>query len=120
MTNLAGKKEEITDILTPEGIKSGEFKKGQMLKFTQTNIKITKIDKKNGRAWGVHVEPMKYHTAITHYGHIIDATDDAMKEYGAPFCEDCEIPVDEEATKEGKKKATERSERTLSDGTVIE
>jgi len=120
MSNLVGKKEEITDILTEKGIKSGEFKKGQLLRFTQTVIKITKIDKKNGRAWGVHVEPMKYHQAMGHYGHNIDATDEAVKEYGVPFCEDCEVPVNEEATKAGKTKAADRAERTLSDGTVIE
>lgn len=122
--NLIGMKEEITDILDPANIVAGRFKKGQVLKFdyegTITTIKITKLDRKNGRAWGQHVELINYKTGFSHYGHLIDATDEAHKQYGAPFCQECEVPVSEPATEDGEKRALDRQDRTLEDGTVIE
>ncbi|UOF80581.1 hypothetical protein [Caudoviricetes sp.] len=122
--NMVGFKEEITDILTAEGVRSGDFKKGQMLKFeyegSVTCIKITRIDRKNGRAWGEHIEPINNNVALSHYGHNIDTTEETIKEYRVPYCTDCEMPVNNEASDEGKKKAEEREENTLEDGTIIE
>ncbi len=122
--NMVGFKEEITDILTAEGIRSGEFKKGQMLKFeyegSQTCIKITRLDKKNGRAWGEHIEPVNNNIALSHYGHNLDATEEAIRQYRVPYCTDCETPVSLEATPEGKRKVETREENTLEDGTEIE
>lgn len=121
--NMVGFKEEISDILTAEGIRSGEFKKGQMLKFeyegSQTCIKITRIDRKNGRAWGEHIEPVNNNIALSHYGHNLDATEETIREHRVPFCTDCEIPVSTEATIDGKRKVEEREENTLEDGTVV-
>lgn len=118
-----GFKEEITDILTPDGCKSGEYKKGQLLKFEHegsvTCIKITRIDRKNGRAWGEHIEPVNNNVALSHYGHNLDATEEAIREYRVPYCTDCEMPVNSEASAEGKRKVQEREERTLEDGTEI-
>lgn len=123
-TNFVGKKEEITDILTPEGCKSGDYKQGQLLKFNYegsiTCIRITKINRKVGRAWGIHVEPMNYNEAMGHYEHEIDATEDAIREHRVPFCVDCQVPVNQPSTEDGEVKARDRADRTLADGTVIE
>lgn len=120
---LIGQKEEITDILTPDGVRSGDFKRGQVLKFdyegTITCIKITRLDKKNGRAWGQHVELVNFKQGIGHYGHLIDTTDTAIRRYGVPFCEDCGVPINQEATPAGEAAFQERAEHTLEDGTVI-
>lgn len=121
--NMIGKKEEITDILTVEGILSGDFKKGQMLKFNYegslTCIKITKLDKKNGRAWGEHISPIAQNVALSHYGHAIDVTKETMEEFGNAYCQDCEVVVSEQATLAGKTKAQHRADRQLEDGTEI-
>lgn len=116
-----GFKEEITDILTKKGVQSGEYKKGQLLKFSNAKIaiKITRIDRKNGRAWGEHVETMVHNTALGHYRHNIDQSDEAIKKYRTPYCEDCEVPINQEANASGKKKAQDREDSHLEDGTPI-
>ena len=49
---------EITDVLSKKGI--NRLKTGQILMFKndkkRTDIKITKLDKKNKRAWGKEVK----------------------------------------------------------------
>lgn len=121
--NLVGFKEEITDILTADGIRSGEFKKGQLLKFeyegSVTCIKITRLDRKNGKAWGEHIEPVNNNVALSHYGHNLDATEEAIREYRVPYCTDCEVPVNAEASADGKRKVQEREDGRLEDGTEI-
>lgn len=121
--NLVGFKEEITDILTADGIRSGEFKKGQLLKFeyegSVTCIKITRLDRKNGKAWGEHIEPVNNNVALSHYGHNLDATEEAIREYRVPYCTDCEMPVNAEASADGKRKVQEREDGRLEDGTEI-
>lgn len=121
--NLVGFKEDISDILTADGIRSGEFKKGQLLKFeyegSVTCIKITRLDRKNGKAWGEHIEPVNNNVALSHYGHNLNTTKKTIREYRVPYCTDCEMPVNAEASADGKRKAQEREDNTLEDGTVI-
>ncbi len=124
-----GHKEEITDIFTSDGIKKGIFlngkplKKGTLLKFdnngTITAIKVTRVDRKQGRAWGVHVETMVHNTPLSHYGHNIDQTKETIQKYRAPFCEDCEVPISQPANAAGKKKHQDREDSHLEDGTPI-
>lgn len=107
--NQYGKKEEITDVLTPEGIK--RLRRDQVLHFGNsqvghTYLKITKIDRKNGRVWAEHVPPfVDFNTGMSHYGHNID-TD----RHGLPFCRDCKVEIDTQSTEEGDMKAVERAE----------
>lgn len=44
---------------------------------------------KNGRVW---VKPILLINP-DHYGHNVDVTDEAVKEYGTYYCSDCETPV---------------------------
>lgn len=119
-----GKKEEITDILTPEGVRSGDFDKGSLLKFRHEDkvvtMKITKIDRKAGRAWAEHVSTMPSEIGLSHYGHLVDNTETTRVEFGAPYCQDCDSPINERSTLEGNAKANKRREETLEDGTIIE
>lgn len=113
-------KEEITDLIDPKAYGDENFKKGLVLKFSQATIRVTRVDRKNKRAWGEHMELVNHNKGFSHYGHNLDSTEETIKEYGVPFCTDCEIPVSEMANNEGHKKAQEREDRTLSDGTIIE
>lgn len=114
---MKAKREEITDLVSDKGIQ--ELKVGQVLKFQTATIKITKIDRKNMRIWGEHVALVDQKTSFGHYGHLIDTTEETQREYGAPYCSECEVPITEEPTSAGKKKVAEREERTLADGTEI-
>lgn len=113
-------KEEITDIISDEAYDDPNFKKGLLLKMEKANIVITKVDRKNKRTWGRHIQPVNQGIATTHYGHNIDTTEETQQEFGAPYCADCEVSLNEQATVEGKKKAQEREDITLADGTVID
>lgn len=59
--NNMNKSQEISDVLTPEGI--DKLKAGQILIFnyegTRNELKITKINKKSHRAWAI---PIKTYT----------------------------------------------------------
>ena len=99
-------KEEITDILTPEGIRSGLYEKGQLLKFQTATIKITKLDKKNGRAWGEHVVTVNGTVAGTHEGHDVVSTGPG----DLPFCNDCQRSINEPSTEDGEKKYLDRKD----------
>lgn len=116
--------EEITDVLTPEGIRSGQFKKGQMLKFNYegsiTTLVITRIWVHKGRAWARHADTAAQTVVATHYGHNVDSTEEAQREYGVPYCTDCEVPVNEPSTEDGEVKAANRRDTHLEDGTPIE
>lgn len=120
---LLGKTEEITDVLTPEGIRSGQFQKGQVLKFDYegsiTCLKITQIFKHKGRAWAKHIELMSQQVVASHYGHNVDSTKEAIDEHGKPYCQDCEVTVDQPSTEDGEVKAADRRDHELSDGTRI-
>lgn len=122
------KSEEITDIIeqlksryTDENFKKMGIKKGKVLTFGTNEepvvLEITKISK--GRYWAKHIELHEKNTVVSHYRHNVDATDEALKEYGSPYCTDCEVPVSEIATPQGKKKFEARKEQYLSDGTFI-
>jgi len=113
-------KEEITYIISDEAYDDPNFKKGLLLKMEKANIVITRVDRKNKRTWGRHIQPVNQSIATTHYGHNIDTTEEIQAEFGAPYCTDCEVPLNEQATVDGKRKANERDENTLSDGTVID
>jgi hypothetical protein len=128
--NKSKEPEEITDMMADKAYvakdEDGEFvfHEGKVLKFnfegSITTLKITKIDRKNKRMWAEHVELVNQVVVRSHYGHNVDSTEEAMKEYGVPFCTDCQVPVNEESTEDGEVKALERAENTLSDGTIIE
>jgi hypothetical protein len=105
-----GKKEELTDVISPEGIKA--LKVGQILGFSYEGspirIKITRKDTKNMRIWGEHIDLVNIDTGMSHYGHIIDASDEARKKYGNVYCHDCHVTVDKKATWFGNKQADAR------------
>lgn len=115
-----GHREDITDILTPENIRAGKFKVGQVLVFeddtgTRTKIKIKYINKGKGFAYGEHVKLVKEEYTKSHYSHEVDTSDP----YSVPYCIDCEVPVDQMATPQGVRKATEKDLKRLADGTEI-
>lgn len=117
-----GRKEEITDMISDAAfrpVKDGGIDVGMLLKFEKANIKVTKVDRKNNRIWGEHVEPQNYQTIISHTGHNVTMRTDTF-----PFCEDCQVSVKEPATEDGDKKALDRRDdeerNTLSDGTRID
>lgn len=119
------KKEEITDLIndikaryTPENFEAMGMKRGKILRFRHATIRITKVAK--GRYWGAHVELVNPTVVTTHYGHNVDSTESALAEYGVPYCTDCEVPVDKPRTQAGEKKALDREERTLEDGTIVD
>lgn len=125
---MSQKSEEITDIIeqlksryTDENFKAMGIKVGKVLTFGKdentTVLEITKIAK--GRYWAKHVELHEKNNVISHYRHNVDATDETIKEYGSPYCTDCEVPVSEIATPQGKKKFEARKDQYLSDGTFI-
>ena len=114
------KKEEITDLIADHAYDDPEFKPGLVLRFSQATIKVTKVDRKNKRCWGQHVELVKQEVGLGHYKHNIDTTEETVKEFGVPYCTDCEVPINEQATLAGKQAAVGRQERTLEDGTVID
>lgn len=120
--NFHGRKEEITDLLTPKGLLAMHV--GRVLKFeyegSVTVIKVTKIDRKNMRIWGQHIELIDQKIVRSHYGHLVDTTEETVREKGAPYCSDCEVIVNEPSTEDGEVKAAYRKEHTLADGTEIE
>lgn len=99
-------KEEITDILTAEGIRSGLYEKGQLLKFETATLKITKIDKKNGRAWGEHIKTVNGQIVNSHDGHDVGGGGPG----DLPYCNDCKVNIDEPSTEDGEKKALDRKD----------
>lgn len=128
MTKNNGR-EEITDLFGPTAYTSKKdgkfvFRKGKVLRFeyegTLTTIKVTKINRKAKRMWGEHIELTDPATTAGHYGHFVDSSQEAMEQYGKPFCTDCGVTVDKPANEDGDVKAADRRDRTLSDGTVID
>lgn len=111
-------KEEITDLLSDAAINT--FKVGQVLKFSNATIRITKIDRKNMRVWGQHVSLYDQKIVNTHIGHHIDKSIKTVGLHGTPFCLDCQVPLSEPSTEDGEVKAKDRADRELSDGTKIE
>lgn len=122
-----GEKEEITDLfnLKPEiytdidlDTDKFRFHKGKVLRFkyegSLTTIRITKIDRKNKRMWGQHIELVNPAIAKSHYGHNVDTTQVPM------WCTDCDVPITEHSTEDGDVKAADRKDKTLSDGTIID
>lgn len=107
------KREDISDMIKSEAYDDPEFKKGLVLKFERTTIKITRIDRKNKRAWGEHIQLHDQRITLSHYGHEVDLTENT------PFCIDCEVPVSESSTEDGDKKFLDRKDNTLEDGTFI-
>lgn len=106
-----GFREEITDLIDPKAYddKANEsFKVGAVIKFSQATIKITKIDRKNKRTWGVHTVLVDQKIVGQHHLHEVNRSKEAYKEYGAPYCEDCEVRIDEPSTEDGEKKALDR------------
>ena len=108
-----GKKEEITDLISDEGIRN--LKKGQVLKFNYegsiTAIRITRVDRKAMRIWGEHINLAEPGKGFSHYGHNLDVTPETVNAYGYPYCEDCEMPVNEQGTLEGDNIAQERAKK---------
>lgn len=123
MTDSKKRVEEISDILTDKAflpVKDGGMKKGHLLKFTQASLVITKIDRKNKRAWAKHVETHNHKNVFSHTGH--DVTGGGPGDL--PFCNDCQVNINQPSTEDGDKKALDRRDRRereyLSDGTKIE
>ena len=119
-----GEREEITDIISDAAyrpIKDGGIKPGQLLKLQYANIKVTKVDRKNKRVWGVHVKLTESKNVLSHTGHDVKVNDPNNP---MPFCNDCQVSVNEPATEDGDKKFLDRRDEQernqLSDGTIIE
>jgi len=120
---MATKREEITDLfgdvyqeVDPETHKF-VFRVGRVLKFNYegsiTTIKVTKIDRKAKRMWGVHIELVDQRIVRMHYGHEVDS------DQVPPMCLDCQVPVTEPATEDGEKKYLDRRDNHFEDGTPI-
>lgn len=99
------KREEITDVINDSAYEDPNFKAGLVLKFAKTTIKITKVDRKNKRAWGEHIKMYSINEGYSHYGHNIDNTDPT-----SVYCTDCEVEVSEAANELGETKVAERNE----------
>lgn len=67
---------------------------------SKTHIKITKIDRKNKKCWGEHIQLYDFNSGMTHYGHDIDTSDTSRI-----YCRDCNVEIDQSATEEGEVKA---------------
>lgn len=106
---MANKKEEITDMISDEAYADPEFKKGILLKFERANIKITKVDRKNKRTWGEHVQLANGVVVNTHDGH--DVTGGGPGDF--PYCNDCQVHINEPSTEDGDKKALDRQDASL-------
>lgn len=104
-----GKKEEITDIISEEGIR--QIKVGQLLKFDDgeniIKIKVTRKDTVNMRIWGEHVTTIDAKIAGTHEGHNVNMKLDP------PYCMDCGIHVDQKATKLGVHRYEKRMRKKI-------
>lgn len=101
-----GKKEEITDLISDRAIKNPlVIHKGKVLVFQMeddtTTIKITKVDRKNCRVWGEHIDLIEMQNVVSHENHNVD-----MKKR---FCNDCKSPIGVGATEEGNVRAIQRS-----------
>lgn len=107
------KREEISDMIPEKLWEHPDFKAGYILRFDTATLKVTKINRKAKRVWAEHTELVEQIVANTHFGHNVDITENP------PYCSDCEVYIDEAATPEGKSKAEERDDNTLSDGTKI-
>jgi hypothetical protein len=113
--NLMSKSEEITDMMTPKAFE--DFRVGKVLGFADgTRLRITKIDRKNKRMWAVKVELVNQTITRTHYGHNVTGGGPG----DLPFCNDCKVHINEPSTEDGDKKALDRADRTLSDGTIVD
>lgn len=105
------KREEITDLIDPAAYDDLDFKKGFVMRFTGATIKVTKIDRKNKRAWGEHINLVTQNIVETHDGHDVDHGKGAYDMFGMPFCKDCKVKIDEPSTEDGEKKALDRKDR---------
>lgn len=107
---MANKKEEITDIISPQAYDDPNFKKGLVLKMTKATIKITKVDRKNKRTWGEHITLINQQIVGSHHEHDIDSSKEAYDQYGMPFCNDCQVLIEEPSTEDGEVKALDRKD----------
>lgn len=124
-----GLREEITDMMADKAYTAKDsngkfvFHVGKVLKFSYegsiTSIRVTRIDRKNKRMWGEHVELVDPNIVKSHYGHNVDSSAEALKKYDVPFCTDCQVPVNQDSNEDGEVKAADRKDRTLADGTEI-
>jgi hypothetical protein len=82
--------EEISDILTPEGIK--KLKVGNVLTFdfegSKTTLKIMKVPG-NGNVWAKQVYLVSEEDMNAHYGHKVDASQKTIQEQGGIWCNSC-------------------------------
>lgn len=109
--------EDISDLMSIRDRRRLGVKVGKVLKFKDgdkvTVIRVTRIE--GAKMYGVHTELVNQTVTRTHYGHdVINKVEGAI-----PFCRDCKVPINEPSTEDGDKKALDRADRTLSDGTEI-
>ena len=92
------KLENVGDIFTTEG--KAKLKKGNVLGFIQegkkVNYKVVSLPG-NGNVWVRKIKLTNPLAMRTHHGHTIDTTNETVREFGAPYCSDCEMPISEEA-----------------------
>lgn len=99
------KREEITDVIADAAYEDEKFKKGLVLKFEKTTLKLTKVDRKNKRTWAEHIKLYDFDTGMTHYGHGIDVTKPERI-----YCNDCKVEIDQESNEDGDVKAGDRKD----------
>lgn len=113
---MVNKREEITDLISDEAYDDPKFKRGLVLKFESATLKLTKVDRKNKRVWAEHITLFDGRPVMTHYGHDVVSTGPG----DLPFCNDCQVNINEASTEDGEVKARDRADRMLADGTIIE
>ena len=99
------KREEITDMITDAAFGDPNFKKGLVLKFAKATLKITRVDRKNKRVWAEHISLYDFNKGMSHYGHDVDVSDP-----NKVWCNDCNLEISDQASKEGDIKAGHRQE----------
>ena len=79
---------------------------------SKTYIEIGRVE--NGQYFAKEVEMHAPNTVLSHSHHAVDQSKNP------PYCWDCEVPVTEMATVEGKQRYETRKELHFSDGTPID
>ena len=116
--------QDITDTInelkaqyTPEEWNKMKVRVGRVLGFnyegSRTYLEIGRVED-GGKYFAKEIELHDPTTVSSHMHHNVDATGEV------PYCTDCEVPVNEPATKLGKQRYEERKDRHLSDGTPID
>lgn len=108
------KSEELTDMISDEGIRHFKEKGITTVAFShegsKTQFAITKIVlKPTPRIWGREIVTVDLDTGMSHYGHLLDKTMTPI------WCEDCGRPITQKATIVGDNRANRRRDKEEED-----